>query len=127
MITISLTTAVILYSVLILLGMATLWLFGELGSRRSLRVLEKQNLWRCTYCGYVYLDESAGLHSRCPRCNSINIIEEAQDRVVARQKERFVEAHPLPVEPDNPDDEPRRNPSHRKRPRAGSRGPRRHR
>ncbi len=127
MITISLTTAVILYAGLILLGAATLWLFGELGSRRTLRVLEKQNLWRCAYCGYVYLDESAGLHSKCPRCNSINIIEEAQDRVVAREKERFVEAHPPPVEPHNDEDDPRRNPSRRKRPGAGSRGPRRHR
>lgn len=127
MITINLSTAVILYSALILLGAATLWLFGELGSRRTLRVLEKQNLWRCAYCGYVYLDESAGLHSPCPRCSSINIIEEAQDRVVAREKERFVEAHPLPVAPVNEGDEPRRNPSHRKRTRGTSRGPRRHR
>ncbi len=127
MITISLTTAVILYSVLIFLGASMLWLFAEFGSRRTLRVLEKQNRWRCAYCGYVYLDESAGLHSRCPRCESINVIEEAQDRVVAREKERFVEAHPLPVEPDHPGDDPRRNPSRRKRPRAGSRGPRRHR
>lgn len=127
MITINLTTAVILYSAVILLGAATLWLFGELGSRRTLRVLEKQNLWRCIYCGYAYLDEGAGLLSKCPRCESINVIEEAQDRVVVRDKERFVEAHPLPVEAHNPDDDPRRNPSHRKRPRAGSRGPRRHR
>ena len=127
MITISLSTAVILYSALILFGTAGLWLFAELGSRRSLRVLERQNLWRCVYCGYVYLDEGAGLHSRCARCGSINVIEEAQDRVVAREKERFVEAHPLPETPHNPEDDPRRNPSHRKRPRAGSRGPRRRR
>ena len=125
MITISLTTAVVLYSLLLLVGAVAVWVWTEIGTQRAYRVLEKQDLWRCAYCRYLYLDTGSGEHSACPRCGSINIAEEAQDRLVRRSKERQAALQPDPDPPEQ--EQPRRNPSRRKRPGASGRGPRRRR
>ncbi len=126
MITISLTTALILYSGVLAVTALVLWVYTELSTGRTLRVLEKQNLWRCAYCGYVYLDEGAGTLSHCPRCGIINETGEAQDRLVRFGKEQAAADAPEP-EDTGEAEPPRRNPSHRKRTRPGGRGPRRRR
>lgn len=125
MITIHLTTAIALYSGLLLIGALAVWVYTEMSTQRAYRVLERQSLWRCAYCGFLYLDEGAGAHSECPRCGSINLSAEAQDRAVDRDKARREARSPEP-EPE-PGESPRRNPSRGKRPGAARRGPRRRR
>lgn len=124
MIEISLTTALALYSGIIVLGTLTIWIATEISTRLSHRVLEKQHLWRCVYCAYVYLDREAQDVSQCPRCKSYNA---ASDK-----KARWVRVSPS-TERESPGDDtlleaaPRRNPSRGKKPGARRRGPRRRR
>ena len=116
MIEISLTTAVVFYSTLLGLFLLGIWVYTEVSVRRSYYVLEKQFLWRCLFCGYIYLDEEAQKISKCPRCESYN---SAEDR-----RARFVRGSYT----DEPLTEPEqlyRNTSHRKRPHQRRRGPRR--
>ena len=77
MIEISLYTALALYGGLLVFGAVGIYLYTEVKSQRVHKVLESQNLWRCSICGYTYLDEKADLFSTCPRCNSINRIDDA--------------------------------------------------
>ncbi|HDP35342.1 MAG TPA: hypothetical protein ENN29_09565 [Candidatus Hydrogenedentes bacterium] len=124
MIQIGLNTAIIIYGSVIVIGAVLLYFISELRAARVYRVLEKQFLWRCPFCGFLYLDETAGDISQCPRCESFNSGREAQDRaVIAARQQRL----PTPPEPTGiGDDAPRRNPSRRKR-HGSRRGPRRRR
>lgn len=115
MIEISLGTAVLLYGMAIAAGLAAAWLFTEFSAARAYMALEQQDLWRCDFCTFVYLDRSGLNVSRCPRCHSYNAKEAAPG-----QRLELVEAA-------GATDEPRRNPSRRKRPNKGRRGPRRRR
>jgi len=122
MIVIAFTTALALYSVLLLIGAISIWLYTELRARRTLWVLEKQHLWRCVFCGYTYLEEDEQPISQCPRCNSLN---SEKDRLA-----RFVHSrHPQtePIQSAMDEEMPRRNPSRRKNPGARKKGPRRRR
>ena len=115
MIEISLTSALMLYSALIGAGTLGLWLFTEFTQQRVHRVLENQHLWRCTFCAYAYLDEEAEGLSTCPRCHSLNRIDDAN-----------VKPYRVKHEADEIDhSEGRKNTSKQKRSRASSRGPRR--
>lgn len=129
MITISLTTALWLYGMVILMGAAGLWLYTEWTGGRIRRTLEKQSCWRCAYCGYVYLDEGMATYSTCPRCGSINVPAEGQDPLVSRQKAVLQGAARGEESGDAAQDgaATRRNPSRKKRPHASSRGPRKRR
>lgn len=121
MITLSLGQALLLYSSVLLAGAAAIWLYTEFSTRRTQRVLGKQNLWRCYYCAYSYLDEEAESVSACPRCQSFNTREDANLGFAGG---------PAPVPETaaaDAQERPRRNPSHGHRPRAGKRGPRRRR
>lgn len=77
MIELELTAALVLYSGILLTVVAALWLYTSLRVYRPQRYLGKQYLWRCTICGFAYLDEEAEHLSQCPRCQSFNA---AQDR-----------------------------------------------
>jgi predicted nucleic acid-binding Zn-ribbon protein len=79
-------------------------------------------LWRCVFCGYIYLDEAAEKLSQCPRCHSYSSEEDTHARYVKTRPSHFA------VGPQEAAEslEPRRNPSHRKRPHQRRRGPRRH-
>ncbi len=126
MIRITLTAALFLYGAIIMLGLLMLYIVGELRARRVYRVLEKQFLWRCAYCGFLYLDIEAQVLSECPRCGSFNAVADAQDKVVGADKQRLQPTEA--VEDDAIDPEaPRRNPARRKRPGQSRRGPRRRR
>lgn len=124
MIQIGLTTALLLYGSIIVIGAILLYVISELRANRVYRVLEKQFMWRCAFCGFLYLDENAGDISQCPRCESFNTGKEAQDKAVVNTRPA------VPEETDKTHDvdkeEPRRNPSRRKR-HGGRRGPRRRR
>ena len=78
MIEIELTTAILLYSSVLGIIVAAIWLYTELSVRRPQQHLGTQFLWRCTICGLSYLDEEAISMSECPRCGSYNTPEEAR-------------------------------------------------
>ena len=117
MIEISLRTALVLYSSIIGLMALSIWVYSEVTVRRSHRVLEKQFLWRCVFCGYIYLDEGAEDVSKCPRCESYN---STRDKLA-----RYVKTAAKPAEV--VEEEEGRNTSHRKRPHQRHRGPRKRR
>lgn len=116
MIEISLGTAVLIYGIAIAAGIAITWLLVEFSTDRAFTALEKQDLWRCDFCTFTYLDRSGLNMSRCPRCQSFNVKENAP-----------AESPGAALEPIPATDGPRRNPSRRKRPGGGGRGPRRRR
>ena len=120
MITISLGQALLLYSGALLAGAAAIWLVTEYSTRRMYRFLGKQNLWRCFYCAYSYLDEDAEAMSECPRCHSLNTREDSSQGLATPAPS------PAPA-PEPQQDAPRRNPSRKHRPGARKRGPRRRR
>jgi len=115
MIEISLYTALAFYGSIVIFGTLGMWFYTELTAQRVHRVLENQFLWRCSICAYTYLDEEAGEYSTCPRCGSINRIDDAGVKPYAVK----------PVESSLDRGEGRRNTSKKKRPTARSRGPRR--
>ena len=80
MIEITISTAVLLYGAIILTGFLFLYMVSELRARHVYRVLEKQFMWRCAFCGFLYLDEDAVMLSKCPRCESYNTMEDARTR-----------------------------------------------
>ena len=118
MIEISLPAALILYSSIIVAGAFFIWLQTEVVTRKAHLVLEKQYLWRCTFCSYIYLDTDAVRHSNCPQCHSINVLEDKQARYIPISKSLQV------VEEVGEGQVSRRNPSRGKRPGAKRRGPR---
>jgi hypothetical protein len=112
---ISLTQALILYSVL-LGGLAMgIWLYTELSVRRPQRKLGRQFLWKCAFCGCTYLDEQAERVSQCPRCENFSTAAEAAQAPSARALER------------EPERGPAQGTSGRKRKHQRRRGPRRRR
>lgn len=116
MIEIGLTTALIIYSALLGVFGVIIWLYTEITTRRSFFVLERQDLWRCIFCGYTYLDQKAESVSQCPRCQSYNSPSDKHVRYVPDHHAQNVIEH---------EEEPGRNTSHRKRPHQRHRGPRR--
>ena len=120
MIQLEIGEALILYSGILSVLAAGIWLYTELSSWRMHRTLGKQYLWRCTFCGFSYLDESAESISRCPRCESLNSVEDKNARVVKVRGEAYEGPEPEMQET-------RRNTSKRKRPTQRRRGPRKRR
>jgi hypothetical protein len=74
MIEIQLTTALLFYGILIGLMGVAIWIYTELSVNRPQQRLGQQFLWRCTFCGCTYLDETAETVSECPRCESLNTL-----------------------------------------------------
>ncbi len=117
MIQLEIGEALILYSGILMALAAGIWVFTEFSAWRAHRTLGKQYLWRCTFCGFSYLDEGAEAISECPRCESLNSAGDKGARVVKVHGEVFEGP-----EPDRQD--ARRNTSKRKRPHQRRRGPR---
>ena len=116
MIQLQLTHAVVLYAGIVGVLAIAIWIYTEFAVTRTRTMLTKQHLWRCTYCGFSYLDDSGVPVTRCPRCMNLNGSSDAQDpRVAIRQSERKEEPHT----------EGRKNPSRGKQKRGKRRGPRR--
>ncbi len=121
MIPISLTTALALYSGVLLLLAVLIWVVTEIREQRTHTALEKQYLWRCVFCAYTYLDEAASTVSQCPRCGSYNAQDDKHARFV-KPRSRVASGPATRGE-----EQPRRNPSRGKRPHTRHRGPRRRR
>ncbi len=120
MIEISLGTAMLLYSSILLTGALVLWLYMEVKEQRRHFEVNNQFIWRCAICTYVYLDDEAEKFSACPRCNSINSVRDLNAKAVLPRHMEPELAH------DKDDDEqPRRNASKQKRRGSSRRGPRR--
>jgi hypothetical protein len=119
MIQLQLTHAVVLYAGVIGILAAAIWLYTEFSVQRARTLLTKQHLWRCTYCGFSYLDDSGVPVTQCPRCENFNGAEEGQERIVARQYE------PEPATDSETTEAARKNPSRGKQKRGKRRGPRR--
>ena len=120
MIEITLAAALVIYSTILAGCGLVIWLYTELRSQYRRRVLEQQHLWRCVICAYVYLDEKARALSACPRCGSLNAIDD--------KGARYVDAGPvkrIPLERAREADRPRRNPGRSRRPGHRARGGRR--
>ena len=115
MIEIELKWALVLYSGILGAIGIFIWSYTELSVRRPQQYLGKQFLWRCTFCGYTYLDESDEKLSKCPRCESIVAATDAHARFV-----------PVGTPPQTVDHDSGRNTSRQKRPHQRRRGPRRH-
>lgn len=72
MIDIEISAAVALYSGMLALLIAVIWVYTEFSVKRPQQQLGKQYLRRCTFCGLSYLDELEAPLSRCPRCRNLN-------------------------------------------------------
>ncbi len=122
MIEIELSFALAFYSGILSLSAGALWLYTEFYIRRPQRMLGQQFLWRCIYCAYTYLDESAEHISKCPRCKSLNAAEGHETRptkaLAAESPSSRSQAQPSA---------PTRNTSRRRRHHQQRRGPRRRR
>lgn len=128
MIEITFSTAILVYGAIILAGVIFLYFISELRARHVYRVLEKQFLWRCSFCSFLYLDEDAATLSLCPRCGSYNTVADGQDRAVGVSRRHLVEAEAAEMAREKEEQEPpRRNAARRKRPGQTRRGPRRRR
>ena len=118
MITIELPQALALYSILLGLLVAGIWLYTEINVRRPQRRLGQQFLWKCTFCGCTYLDEQADQLSECPRCENFNAAGEAAIFEIGNSGARPTDKTAAAES---------RNSSRRKRHRQSHRGPRRRR
>jgi hypothetical protein len=114
MIEIELKWALVLYSGILGAIGIFIWSYTELSVRRPQQYLGKQFLWRCTFCGYTYLDETDEELSKCPRCESFVAATDAQARFV-----------PVDTTSQTVDHDSGRNTSRRKRHHQRRRGPRR--
>jgi len=117
MISLELKWALVLYTAVLAAIALFIWVYTELTVRRPQRYLGQQFLWRCTFCGFSYLDETNGEMSKCPRCESLIAATDAYARAVP------VAQHHEPQP--NPDLETGKNTSRRKRHHQRRRGPRR--
>lgn len=115
MIEISITEAFIFYSFIIAISGIILWSLSEFNTRKIYTVFKNQNVWKCNYCAFVYLDTEAEEISQCPRCYSYNVMS-SNDKVIQQSNDK-----------NELEEEPRRNPSHKKRPHTRYRGPRKRR
>ena len=117
MIVITLTQALILYTLILGCGFFVLLLYAELKVERTAERLEKQHLWRCVICAYTYLDTPGTESSTCPRCHSVNTLDDKKAKLVPvkshRKKEAMKEELVKDVETAS---------SHKKRRRGGRRG-----
>lgn len=116
MIEIELKWALVVYSGILGAIGVFIWFYTELSVRRPQQYLGKQFLWRCTFCGYTYLDETGDSLSKCPRCESLVAATDAQARFVPVD---------TATDQDNTPRDPGRNTSRRKRHHQRRRGPRR--
>ena len=86
MIQIEMTSALVLYGGILAALVSMLWVYTEFSVRRPQRHLGEQFLWRCIYCTFTYLDESAERISECPRCHSLNESEKRSPMAPERAK-----------------------------------------
>lgn len=73
MITLTSTTAAMLYLCLTLATLLGLWGGQHCRSRKKKIDVSDQELLVCEYCLFAYLDDKSKRITRCPQCQSYNI------------------------------------------------------
>lgn len=120
MIQLTITQALALYTFLVGSLAVSIWAYTEFSVRRPQRALGKQFLWRCTICGFTYLDDRAEEMSECPQCGTLLSATDKGAREVIT-----ADGNTVPNETEEKSEV--RKGSKRKRPHARRRGPRRRR
>ena len=72
MITLSTTTATMLYLCLTLIVLLGLWTYQHYCSRKKKINVSEQELFVCEYCLFAYLADQSKSVNRCPQCLSYN-------------------------------------------------------
>lgn len=71
MIKVELSVALALYLLAGMVFVFTIWCLSEVRKRVKDLKSEKEFLWRCPTCTYIYVDSKAEEISRCPLCKSL--------------------------------------------------------
>lgn len=72
MIKLDISIALFIYLFFTVIGVLILWIWLERGSGFTAFKVNRENIWQCSVCSYVYIDAKMEDFSRCPRCKSIN-------------------------------------------------------
>ena len=120
MIAISFNTALALYSGILFLLAAAVWFWTEFRTHHVQRSMEEQYRWRCSFCGFTYLDDSGERLTQCPQCQSWNALEDQPDQA-------GIVPTPIIHEPEPERSEEKQGSSRRKRPGQRSKGGRKRR
>lgn len=72
MITVSATTATMLYLCMTLAVLLSLWVYQHYRLRTKKIEITEQELFVCEYCLFVYLEEKTKTVTQCPQCHSFN-------------------------------------------------------
>lgn len=72
MIKLDISVAVFLYLLGTVIIIFLLWIFLDRKSKINSYKVDRKDVWQCSVCRYVYIDQKDTDLSRCPRCKSIN-------------------------------------------------------
>ena len=72
MIELTWNTALLLYLLLLLLALFSLWIFTHFRQKGRKITLSTENIAVCEYCHNTYISHLEDSLSRCPACNSLN-------------------------------------------------------
>ena len=68
----SASTLILAYVVVLLSALASLGIYSEMRRRRFHPTANKDRIFRCEHCGYVYTDDADVDRSRCSQCGKLN-------------------------------------------------------
>ena len=74
MIELSFATAFMLYLLVTIGTLLTIWVIHHYKSRDKKVIIDDKSLTVCEYCHYAYLEERGKKLSKCPQCHSFNHI-----------------------------------------------------
>ena len=72
MIPVDISTAVLIYLTVALLGVILVWVRFERGTAFKKYQVHPKEVWNCSVCTYTYVDSLHQELSRCPQCKSWN-------------------------------------------------------
>lgn len=72
MITLSATSALMLYLLLTLFTVMSLWLWNHLKKKKKAIIPDKQELLVCEYCQTAYVAQTGKSVTQCPTCDTYN-------------------------------------------------------
>lgn len=72
MISLSMTTALMLYLALTLIILFSLWGYHHYTLRNKKIIVSEEELFLCEYCHFAYLADRAKQVNKCPQCSSYN-------------------------------------------------------
>ena len=72
MIPVDISTAVLIYLCVTLLGVFFFWVRFERGGAFGKYQTHPKEVWNCSVCTYTYADSLHRELSRCPQCKSLN-------------------------------------------------------